>query len=202
MLSTAGANTVIDASNLFRIPEIVARFLSFASFELPRFLGNNTASRLEFLARQPWSIPFAVFAGVLGLLQPLVLLAGFVNVRIRKSDTDGRRAVAWLALLTIALICASFLFSLKDPASHAFYVAFPVANIYAFQVWERLLQRRWARSVAAALLVCTAVIHAAIALDHRPASRSIAIVRSSSGRSPKSYLLLGERRPVLWGREP
>ena len=103
VLSTAGANTVIDASNLFRIPEIVARFLSFASFELPRFLGNNTASRLEFLARQPWSIPFAVFAGVLGLLQPLVLLAGFVSVRIGKSDTDGRRAVAWLALLTIAL---------------------------------------------------------------------------------------------------
>ena len=81
-------------------------------------------------------------------------------------------------------------------------MAFPVANIYAFQVWERLLQRRWARSVAAALLVCTAVIHAAIALDHRPASRSIAIVRSSSGRSPKDYLLLGERRPVLWGQEP
>ena len=58
-------------------------------------------------------------------------------------------------------------------------MAFPVANIYAFQVWERLLQRRWARSVAAALLVCTAVIHAAIALDHRPA---VALSRSCARR--------------------
>ena len=198
-LSTAGANTVLDASNLLRIPEIVARFLSFASFELPRFLGNNTASRLEFLARQPWSIPFAGFAGVVGLLQPFALLAGFVLMR---SDTERRRAVAWVALLTVALICASFLFSVKDPASHAFYVVFPVANIYAFQVWERLLQRRWARSVAAALLVCTAVIHAASALAQRPA-RSLYRDRDLVVRAlaEKNYRLLGERRPVLWGQE-
>ena len=198
-VSTAGANMVVDVWNLLRIPEIAARFLSFASFELPRFLGNNTASRLELLARHPWSVPFAAFAGLVGLVQPFVLLWGFFRLR---GESVERRAVAWTAALTIGLVCASFLFSVKDPASHAFYVVFPVANIYAFQIWERLMDRRWIRAVAAALLVCTAAIHTAIAIDHLP-TRSLYRDRALVVRAinEKNYRLLGERRPVLWGQE-
>ena len=198
-VSTAGANTATDLSNFLRVPEITARFLSFASFELPRFLGNNTASRLEFLARQPWSAPFAAFGGIVGLLQPFVLLAGFFTVA---SQPPGRRGATWMTLATLALVCASFLFSVKDPASHAFYVVFPVVNIYAFHVWETILQRRWVRVVAAALLVCTAAVHAAIAVDHfrtRSLYRDRALVVRAI--EERNYRLLGERRPVVWGDE-
>ncbi len=199
-VSTTGANVRVDPSNLFRIPEITARFLSFASFELPRFLGNNTASRLEFLSRHPWSVPFALFAGVCGLLQPVVLLLAFLRMR---AASPAFRAVAWTTLLTIAMICASFLFSIKDPASHAFYVAFPVATIYAFHCWEILWQRRGIRTVAAALLICTVAIHAAIAID-RVLTHSLYANRQLVVRAiqEKNYRLLGERRPVIWNTHP
>jgi hypothetical protein len=196
---TAGANTALDLSNLLRIPEITARFLSFASFEVPRFLGNNTASRLEFLARQPWSSPFVVFATVCGLVQPLVLLAAWFRLESKRPEW---RPVAWTTLLTLAMICTSFVFSVKDPASHAFYVMFPVATIYAFYVWEVALQRRWARRTAVALLVCSAAIHTAIAVD-RIYTRSLYTDRPLVVRAieEKNYRLLGERRPLLWNAE-
>jgi hypothetical protein len=103
--------------------------------------------------------------------------------------------------LTLAMICASFLFSVKDPASHAFYVVYPVAMIFAFHVWEAVLQRKWARAVAAALLVCTAAIHLAIALD-RVQTRSLYANRPLVVQAieEKNYRLLGERRPVLWSQ--
>ena len=195
-VATAGANMVVDVTNVVRIPEITARFLSFASFELPRFLGNNTASRLEFLSRHAWSIPFVIFAGVVGLLQPFVLLVFFFR---KRSERPEWHAVKWTTLLTLLLICASFLFSVKDPASHAFYVIFPVATIYAFYCWEVLLRRKWARGVAAALLVCTAAVHLAIAIDH-VGTRSLYTNRELVVRAirEKNYRLLGERRPVSW----
>lgn len=198
-VSTAGANVVVDISNLVRIPEITARFLSFASFEVPRFLGNNTASRLEFLSRHPWSVPFLVFAGVCGVIQPFVLLAAFFRMRGRSPEW---RAVAWMTVLTVAMICASFLFSVKDPASHAFYVMFPVAMIYAFYCWEALLQRRSMQVVAAMLLVCTAVMHLAIAIDHAP-THSLYTDRPLVVRAirERNYRLLGERRPVIWSAD-
>jgi hypothetical protein len=200
IFSTAGANTVVDASNVLRIPEITARFLSFGSFELPRFLGNSTETRLEFLSQHRWSIPFVVFAGVVGLVQPFVLLVGLFRSQ-RASTTF--KAVALTTSLTIALICASFLFSVKDPASHAFYVVYPVATIYAFHVWEGLLGRRWARTIAAALLVSTAAIHLAIALD-RVRTHSLYADRARVVRAieQQDYRLLGERRPVLWSQAP
>ena len=199
-VATAGANVVIDVTNVVRIPEITARFLSFASFEVPRFLGNNTASRLEFLWRHPWSAPVVVFAGVVGLLQPFVLLLAFFTTRHDRPEWHG---VKWTALLTILLVCASFLFSVKDPASHAFYVTFPVATIYAFYCWEILLQRQWVRVIAASLLVCTAVIHLAIAIDHGK-TRSLYTNRELVVRAirEKNYRLLGERRPVTWEANP
>ena len=198
-VSTAGANTVIDISNVVRIPEIAARFLSFASFEVPRFLGNNTASRLEFLSRQPWSVPFVLFGGLCGVIQPFVLLAAFFRMR---NNSREWRAVAWTTLLTVALICASFLFSVKDPASHAFYVVFPVATIYAFYCWDVLLRRRLIRIVAALLLVCTLAMHVAIAIDHF-STRSLYTDRPLVVRAirEKNYRLLGERRPVLWSAD-
>src|SRR6266498_2008654 len=39
---------------------ILGRFLSFASFELPRFIGANTAARLAFMWDKPWLIPFVI----------------------------------------------------------------------------------------------------------------------------------------------
>jgi hypothetical protein len=194
-----GANVTFDAAGFQRLPEIAARFFSFASFELPRFIGPNTATRVEFLRNYPWAAPFAVFAGVCGLLQPVILLAASL---LRRGQPPAFAAVKSVTLATLALVYVSFVFSVKDPASHTFYVTLPVVTIYAVYCWRPFLQRRAGRVVAAALLVSGLVTHLAIAIDgfHR---RSLYRDRALVARAlrERDHRILGERRPVLWDLE-
>jgi hypothetical protein len=194
-----GANITFDPSGFSRLPEIAARFFSFASFELPRFLGPNTEVRLAFLHAHLWAAPFAVFAGVVGLLQPFVLLAMFF---VRRGQPSGFAAVKAMTGVTLALLYLSFLFSVKDPASHTFYVTLPVVTIYAFYCWRPFLLHRAGRAAAVALLVSGFVTHLAIAIDgfhRRSLYRDRALVVGAL--HDRDYRILGERRPVLWEQE-
>ena len=194
-VATAGANMVVDVTNVVRIPEITARFLSFASFELPRFLGNNTASRLEFLSRHPWSIPFVIFAGVVGLLQPFVLLVSFSgsanSSRVARRQVDNASDppvdLRELSLLREGSCVSRVLRDLSGRDDlRVLLLGGPV-------------RRRSVRGIAATLLVCTAAVHLAIAIDH-VATRSLYTNRELVVRAirEKNYRLLGERRPVSW----
>jgi hypothetical protein len=172
---------------------VPARFLSLASFELARFVGRNTAERLAFLRENLWLAPLALFLGAVGLLQPAALVALWFK---RRGMPDGWPAVRLLAPLTVALLCALFLFSSKLPASHTFYVTFPVAALYAFYCWDWLLARpRW-RKFAAVLLACGVLFHAGLAL-HNLRHVSLYVDRgvAQSAIDEKNYHILGERRP-------
>lgn len=190
------ANVRFEPSNLRRLPQIAARFLSFASFELPRFIGRNTAERLHFLSAFPWAAPFAVFAGLCGIVQPVLLLIGF----LRRDGAPGWTAVKHLTFATLLLIWGSFLFSVKNPASHTFYVTLPLAMIYAFYCWAPLFRSHAVRVAAAALLASGLITHLAIAID-RFQDRSLYANRGLVVRAiqERNYTLLGERRPVMWG---
>jgi hypothetical protein len=193
------ANVLFDPAGVRRLPEIVARFFSFASYELPRFVGPNTATRMAFLHSYPWAAPFAVFAGVCGLLQPVVLLVFLFR---RRGQPPGFAAVRAMTVATVAIVYVSFVFSVKDPASHTFYVTLPVVTIYAVYCWRPFLQHPVGRAVAAALIVSGLVTHLAIAIDgfHRRSlyrDRAL-VVRALEARD---YRILGERRPVLWDLE-
>ena len=49
----------------------LARFLSFASLEISRFIATDGAKRLEFFERHLWLAPAAVLVWLIGVLQPL-----------------------------------------------------------------------------------------------------------------------------------
>src|SRR6185295_1985567 len=53
----------------------LARFLSFASLEVNRFLGITAATRLELFVRHWWLLPAAVIVGGLGIIQPFWMLS-------------------------------------------------------------------------------------------------------------------------------
>jgi hypothetical protein len=53
---------------------ILARFLSLVCFELPRFLGIDTQSRIQFLIDHAWLLIPGTILWIVGLLQPVVLL--------------------------------------------------------------------------------------------------------------------------------
>ena len=193
----AGGMFSLNAANLPRVLNPVegvpARFLSLASFELARFLGRDTAERLAFLRAHLWLVPFALFLGAVGIIQPAAMIALWFRRQGARGDWP---AVKWLALLTVLLLCALFLFTPKAPASHTFYVTFPLAALYGFYCWDALLARRGWRIFAAVFLACGVVFHAGLAA-HNFSRVSLYADRRlvQAAIAAKNPSLLGERRP-------
>ena len=134
---TAGAVT-FNAENVTALWGIVNRTLSFASFEVARFVGGHTRERVEFLREEMWLAPLALFLFAVGVAQVAALLGSWF---LRAHSQADWRAVKYLALLNVALLYLCFLFSLKPPQSNHLYVTLPLPVLYAFYCWERLLAR-------------------------------------------------------------
>ena len=198
VVATTQANMAFTPASLMRLPDLAAKFFSFGSFELARFVGPNSDERLAFLARYWWAAPFAAFAALCGVAQTAVLIAGLIWPG---NDQHGWRAVKLATLTSLALLCTAFAFSIKEPASHVFYVMLPVVEIYAFYWWDRLLRDRRIRALAVALLVAGAVTHVALGIRNFR-ERSLYVNRTLVMRAiaEKDYRLVGERRPDAWRR--
>ncbi|MBV9928058.1 MAG: hypothetical protein JOZ96_23775 [Acidobacteria bacterium] len=182
-----------NPENLSALWGILTRTLSFASFEVPRFLGAHTGERLAVVKEQPWLAPLALFLVALGVVQVAALIGSWF---LRTHAQKDWRAIKYLALFNVLLLYASFLFSIKPPQSNHLYVTLPVPVLYAFYCWERLLARpRW-RGFAAAVLVCGVLFHVGVAaynfshislyVDRRAVQTAI---------DERNYHILGERRP-------
>ncbi len=156
---------------------VVARFLSFAAWETNRFLGLDAAERVMFFWRQPWVLPFAAFATIVGFVQAIVLgLAWFVG---SKRDAAWQR-IKWLAAGSMVWVYVSFFFSPRGQRAHMFYILFPLSAAYAAYAWRALAARfgrneRTAaragvavRRVAAATLAAGVIMHTALAIDRAP----------------------------------
>ena len=192
LVQTSGANIRFEPGNWTGLPLLVVRFFSFATFELPRFLPGGIAA---FLTAHPVIAPFAVFAGVLGGAQTCLLIIGAALRR----DAPDWMAIRRVTLAALGWLAIAFAFSIKGPASHTFYLVFPLVTIYAFYVWAPWLRLRLVRVMAAALLICGAIVHVAIARDTFKTTslytKRPLVVRALDERN---YLLLGERRPDIW----
>ena len=60
-------------SNLREFWTILARFLSLVCFELPRFMGVSTQSRIDFLKEHYWILVPGAVLWIIGLIQPFIL---------------------------------------------------------------------------------------------------------------------------------
>jgi hypothetical protein len=182
-----------SAENLTAIWGILTRTLSFASFEVARFLGGHTRERLALLGDAPWLAPFALFLFAVGIAQVAALLAFCF---LRRHERPEWRAIKYLALANVLLLYASFLLSIKPPQSNHLYVTLPVPVLYAFYCWERLMARpRW-RAFAKVVVACGIIFHAGLAA-HNFSRISIYVDRraAQSAIESKDYRILGERRP-------
>lgn len=178
--------------NLHIVEGVLGRFLSFASFELPRFIGGNTGTRLAFMRAHPWLIPFVIFLTAVGILQPIALLILWFSKNHRQKDW---KAIKYFTLWTIVLLYLSFLFSFRGPHSHTFYVTFPVAMLYSLYCWSKFLQRRRWQRFALVVIVSGIIFHSGLAVNNY--SRiSLYVERSKIEEAIKdnNYRLLGERR--------
>lgn len=187
----------LNPQNMLRqlnvVEGVLGRFLSFASFELPRFIGNNTAARVAFVKENPWLAPFVVFLAAVGIFQAVTLLALWFRREHRREDW---KALKYLTLWTVVLLYVSFLFSVKAPLSHTFYLTFPLSMLYGLYCWDEYLARPFWRRLAAVVIVCGIVFHLGLAA-HNYSHVSLYLEREKIGDAIEgmNYHLLDERRP-------
>lgn len=197
-----------NAGSLFTV---LFRYLSFGACEIARYIGAHSQDRLAFLKAYPWAAPFTVIAFLTGLVQVLLLFVGwflgkkgpgpwvapFLGKFGWKAATLPKdwTAVKALVLATFLLIYGSFLFSIKPPAAHTFYITFPIVMFYAFTFFAPLASKPVFKAWAAVLLVSNLICHTALGISNIP-TRSIYKDRSLFIRAiaEKNYHLLGERR--------
>jgi hypothetical protein len=142
----------------------LARFFSFASLEVARFIAPDGGKRLMLLARHFWLAPIAIVAWVFGVWQPLWMLREYCRPA---SPHPEWRALRWLVAGTVVLVYASYWFVLEPAQAHAFYVVSPLAFMFAAYCWTFVDSPRWRRVAAAALGVSVA-FHAGLAWVQAP----------------------------------
>jgi hypothetical protein len=191
---SAMVSSNLKVVDIAKLPEtavtLFTRYLSFAAYEIPRFLGKNTSERLEFFSTYPFAAPFVV----------VLVLAGFVQVFLpavhlfKPSDGFARQAKSWWVVSYLVLL-AMFCFSVKGPSSHTFYLFFPLSVVYAFSVWRRFVSLLAFKICATVCFVCMAV-YTGCMIHHQYHDRSLYLdkTRVEEAIQKKNFQLLGERR--------
>lgn len=191
------SNIVFNAGNFENILSVLTRYLSYGSFEVPYILGNRSAKRLEVIESNIWSVPFTLYLFLFGSL----LVAAFVFVFFKNKNTGEWKKIKYLTLLVYLLIFISFFFSIKGPASHTFFIVFPLVVFYSFYCYEWLLKkyRYWKRLMYFAMISCL-FFYTSLGLynyKHKSLYKDRKIVVKAI--ELKNYKILGERRSDKWG---
>ena len=141
--------------NPWIIVTTLARFLSFASLEISRFIATDGAKRLEFFGRHLWLAPAAIVVGVIGVVQPLWMFVD--GCRPMRQWPAAMPRLKWAALrrlvaASVLLVYASYWFVMEPPQAHAFYVLAPIAFVFA-AFWWTFVDSPRARQIAAGVLI-------------------------------------------------
>jgi hypothetical protein len=143
----------------------LARFFSFASLEVWRFIAIDDGKRTMFFLRHPWIIPLTAVVWLAGIWQPIWMLREWFRTR---SPFAEWRPLKALVAATIILIYASYWFVMEPAQAHAFYVLAPIAFIFAAYCWTFVDSPRW-RRMAAVILATNIAFHAGLAWIQAPA---------------------------------
>jgi hypothetical protein len=148
----------------------LARFLSFASLEISRFIATDGAKRLEFFQRHLWLAPAAAVMWIVGTVQPLWMIVD--ACRPRRQWPASMPPLKWAALRRLvagAVLCvyASYFLVMEPPQAHAFYVLAPIALLFA-AFWWTFLDSPRARRLAAGVLFLNVAYHAGLAWAQGP----------------------------------
>jgi hypothetical protein len=192
-LSTGGTekNILFNPANLLYFPVVLVRFVSLSCFEMTRFIGTDTPSRVAFVMRHAWIIPFAAFLLFGGVAQVLWYVWSFFAT----NDVPEWRRVKAFVGATVFLIWISFLFSIKEPASHTFYIMLPVSMWYSFYCVRRVAASRFGKPLLVFFIASGVLFHVALTLDrfgreslYRDRDRVVRAITT------KDHTLVGARR--------
>ena len=152
------------------IATTLARFLSFASLEVSRFIATDGAKRLEFFGRHLWLAQAAIAVWIIGTVQPLWMFVDGCRPMRQWPASMPRGKWAALRVLVAAsvlLVYASYWFVIEPPQAHAFYVLAPIAFMFA-AFWWTFVDSARARRIAAGVLILNIAFHAGLAWTEGP----------------------------------
>lgn len=194
---SAASNIVFNIQNWSNLPIIVLRFFSFAANELPYVMGSNTETRLAVVKDQWWMTPAVVFLLIAGFAQ----VGLFVFNLFRKSQKEEFKKIKTLVILSLILLYLSFFFSIKGPASHTFYIMFPLALFYSFYCYDTLIVAKpFTLKILKIIAIAGLAFHFGLGL-YNLKNKSLYKNRAKVVKAldEKDYKILGERRADKWG---
>jgi len=163
------------------------RFLSFASLEVVRFMGTDTAKRAVLVSRNPWIAAPLAIAWTVGILHPLLMAwLWFKRRHPSRADWPALRA---LVVATLLIVYAAYFFVMEPPQAHAFYVLSPIAMMFAAYCWSFVDRARW-RKGAAIVLGANITFQLGLALvmgPQRSMYRNRAVVAAAVTEREPSY---------------
>lgn len=189
----SGFAVPFDWDNVKAFGTILARFLSLACFEMPRFLGLTVPKRIAFLTDHPLLLVPGVCLWIAGYIQPVILLFCWLK---KNHPAPGWRQTKWLLLGVLMMVEASFWFTIKKPFSHIYFVLFPFVTAYACYCWAVFEPRKHWRILAKVLVAFSVFFEVIYAPTFEP-QYSLYSQRAMVAKAiqEKNYHLLGERRP-------
>jgi hypothetical protein len=159
----------------------MARFLSFGSLEVSRFIATDGAKRIEFFQRHLWLAPAAVAVWIIGTAQPIWMFVdlcrparlwpapSLVEGPASRPPSQCRWAtLRVLVAASVLLVYASYWFVMEPPQAHAFYVLAPIAFMVAAFWWTAFVDSPRARRIAAGVLMLNIAYHAGLAWSQGP----------------------------------
>jgi hypothetical protein len=193
-------NLSLHVGSFDSLVSTLARMLSFPSLEVGRFLGIDTAHRLQLLVDHAWMIPCTAIVWAAGLAQPVWMAIQWFR-RVPGSP-QAWTVIKRLLVGSVLLVYLSYWLVMEPPQAHSFYVLAPIAFVYAFYCWAAVDSRR-TRVLAAVVLCSSVVYHAGLALARAP-ERSLYRNREVAARAVTSRIgdVLGHRRPYAMEGAP
>ena len=173
---------------------MIPRFFYFAAFQI-HFMFPDPWSYL--MEKNFWLFGVAAVLEIVGWVQIVLFMGAFFFSRQGPEWMGVRRLTACV----LVMLCFSFLFSIKGPESHTFFILFPLAMLYSFHCyrdWMRWFP--WTRQFLAFFLIAGFIFHIGIGLDGLP-RRSLYKDRGTVVKAieKKDYKIMGLRRADEWG---
>jgi hypothetical protein len=194
---SVSSNIVFTLDNFKNIGTILVRYLSFGSYEVPYILGATTNARLDVVKNNWWSAPFTIYLLLLGFF----LVTAFLYVFIKNKAAGEWKKIKHLTLLGYGVTFFSFFFSIKGPASHTFYILFPLVVFYSFYCYEWLwLKYKYWKNVMVLAILSSLFFYTSLGM-YRYKHNSLYKDREKVIKAieMKDYKILGERRADRWG---
>ena len=189
----SGFSAALNPANLKAFFTILVQYLAMACFEMPRFIGQHTVERFQFLTRH-WLLLPGAFLWYFGILQVLVLAVFFFYP---PGAREAGKKLRGLVFSMFLFIYACLAFTAKNPDLNTFYEIIPLVILYSFYVWDFLWGRPWGRALLVFAFCSSLLFEPAWILIRRPENASFYLRYRevlAQAITQRNDHLLGERR--------